>query len=113
MVIGGPFNSGILATGSCPADGSTPRFDYAPAPADVIAKVARIEEVCGGTASRSRPPRCNFRGRIPPWRRVVAGMRSQGELDRDLALARVPIPREFWHELRGRSLVLRDAPLPE
>src|SRR5690349_595080 len=46
IVSGGPFNSGILATGAHPADGRPPYFDYAPAPQDVVDKVAAIESIC-------------------------------------------------------------------
>ena len=42
IILGGPFNSGILATG--PVAGA--RYDYAPAPSDILAKVTRIEAVC-------------------------------------------------------------------
>lgn len=113
VVIGGPFNSGILATGSCPTDSSTPRFDYAPAPADIIAKVVLIEEVCSRHGVALEAAALQFPRAHPAVATVVAGVRSQAELDRDLALARAPIPREFWQELRERSLVLPDAPLPQ
>jgi len=44
IVIGGPYNSGILAAGT---KSSVPLYyNYEPAPADVIEKVRRIEAVC-------------------------------------------------------------------
>ena len=42
VVVGGGFNSGILATGA--VDGA--KYNYAPAPAEVMEKVRRIEAVC-------------------------------------------------------------------
>ena len=42
IILGGPFNSGILATG--PVAGA--RYNYAPAPPDILARVSRIEAVC-------------------------------------------------------------------
>jgi len=46
VVVGGPFNSGILATGTRPADGRTVYFNYAPAPPEIIARAAAIEDLC-------------------------------------------------------------------
>ncbi len=42
IVIGGPYNSGILATG--PVEGAF--YNYEPAPIDVLDKVGRIQAVC-------------------------------------------------------------------
>jgi D-threo-aldose 1-dehydrogenase len=44
VVVGGPFNSGILAAGTGGAGAR--RFDYAPASAAVMARTAAIEAVC-------------------------------------------------------------------
>ena len=79
IVIGGPFNSGILATGSCPADGSAPRFDYAPASPDIVARLRGSRRSVPGTPSRSNPQRCNSRARIRPsrpWSRAHARISS-------------------------------------
>ena len=60
IILGGPFNSGILATG--PVEGA--RYNYAPAPPDILARVAphrgglpraRREADRGGAAIRARP----------------------------------------------------------
>jgi D-threo-aldose 1-dehydrogenase len=42
IVLGGPYNSGILATG--PVEGA--HYDYAPASPEILEKTRRIEEVC-------------------------------------------------------------------
>ena len=42
VVVGGGFNSGILATGA--VDGA--KYNYAPAPADIMDRVKKIEAVC-------------------------------------------------------------------
>ncbi len=42
VVIGGPFNSGVLATG--PRRGAS--YDYRPAPPEILERVRRIEAVC-------------------------------------------------------------------
>ena len=47
LVIGGPYNSGILAGGGAAT------YNYAPAPASVRDKAARIEAVCAQRARGS------------------------------------------------------------
>ncbi|MBV8652306.1 MAG: aldo/keto reductase, partial [Alphaproteobacteria bacterium] len=42
VIIGGPFNTGILATGAVP--GAT--YNYRPAPEPILDRVRRIEDVC-------------------------------------------------------------------
>ena len=112
-MLGGPFNSGILATGARPADGQPPYFDYAPAPADVVARVAAIEAVCAaGSTCRCAAAALQFPAAHPAIAVVLAGARSVRELDEILAWSRHPIPHGFWIELRERGLVAEHAPLP-
>lgn len=112
VVLGGPFNSGILATGAHPADGKPANFDYAPAPADVVAHVDAIEAVARGFAVPLAAAALQFPAAHPAIAVVLAGARSVRELDEILAWSRHPIPDGFWVELRSRGLVLEHAPLP-
>jgi len=113
IVAGGPFNSGILATGARPRDGSAPYFNYAPAAPDVVAKVARIEAVCAEFDVPLRAAALQFPRAHPAVACVLVGARTVAELEDNLAQARHPIPRAFWEALRARGLVHEDAPLPE
>ncbi len=112
IVAGGPFNSGILATGARPRDGSAPYFDYAPAGPDVVARVARIERVCDEFGVPLRAAALQFPRAHPAVACVVAGARSAAEIADSLAHARHPIPDAFWRALRERGLVDAAAPLP-
>ena len=112
IVAGGPFNSGILATGARPADGSAPYFDYAPASPHVVDRVARIEAVCGEFGVPLRAVALQFPRAHPAVACVLVGARSAAELADNLAHARMPIPRAFWEALRARGLVDEAAPLP-
>ncbi len=112
IVLGGPFNSGILATGSRPRDGAPPHFDYAPAPDAVVARVRALEIVCQSYDVPLAAAALQFPAAHPAVAVVLAGARSVAELDADLALARLPIPAVFWAELRDRGLVDPHAPLP-
>jgi D-threo-aldose 1-dehydrogenase len=112
VVIGGPYNSGILATGAHPKDGSTPCFNYAPASADVVAKVARIEEVCAAHSVPLRAAALQFPRAHPAVETVLVGARSVAEIEQNVALADRSIPAEFWRTLKAEGLLTDDAALP-
>jgi D-threo-aldose 1-dehydrogenase len=112
VVLGGPYNSGILASGARPLDGSTPYFNYAPAPDDVVARVVAIERACAEFAVPLKAAALQFPLGHPAISCVLPGARSRAELDDNLAMARFPIPPSFWSALRDRSLVAAAAPLP-
>ena len=112
VVVGGPFNSGILATGTRPADGRTVHFNYAPAPPEVIAQVSKIEALCAAHGVPLKAAALQFPRAHPAVACVLAGARTTSELDENLTLAVHPIPEAFWRELRVRRLVAEDAPLP-
>jgi D-threo-aldose 1-dehydrogenase len=112
IVLGGPFNSGILATGTRPADGGAVYFNYAPAPTDVIARATAIEGLCATHGVPLMAAALQFPRAHPAVARVLAGARSTAELDQNLALFAHPIPEAFWRDLRSRRLVAENAPLP-
>lgn len=113
VVLGGPFNSGILATGAHAAGGAPAYFDYAPAPPAVVARVEALEAVCRVHGVSLAAAALQFPAAHPAVAVVLAGARSGAELTANLALARAPIPPGFWVELRTRGLVDAGAPLPE
>ncbi len=112
IVVGGAFNSGILATGAKPLDGTPPYFNYAPAPAAVIARVERIESVCAEFAVPLKAAALQFPLAHPAVGCVVVGARSVAELNDNLMHARHVVPRDFWIALREQRLVDAAAPLP-
>jgi len=112
IVLGGPFNSGILASGSRPRDGSRPYFNYAPAPEHVIARVAEIERVCAEHAVPLKAAALQFPLGHPAIACVLPGARTRAEFDDNSEMAKFPIPVEFWKALRDRSLIDAAAPLP-
>lgn len=112
IVLGGPFNSGILATGAQPFDGSTPYFNYVPAPASVVARVAAIERVCVRFGVPLAAAALQFPRAHPAIVSIIPGVRSIAEFDANRRLALTPIPHALWQALREQSLVAADAPLP-
>ena len=112
VVLGGPFNSGILASGARPADGVVPYFNYAPAPRAVIERVAGIEAVCAAFRVPLKAAALQFPRAHPAVACVLAGARTPAEVEDNARLARHRIPAAFWSALADRRLVDPHAPLP-
>lgn len=108
LVIGGPYNSGILATGV----GSGGRYDYGAVPEAVAAKVAEIERVCAA----HRVPLAAAALQFPLGHRQVAavlpGLANEAQAVAALHLSATPIAASFWEELKGEGLLRVDAPTP-
>ena len=112
IILGGPFNSGILASGSRPADGSRPWFNYAPATDDVVARIAAIEAVGADFDVPLKAAALQFPTGHPAVACVLPGARSRAEFDDNAAMAAFPIPPAYWRSLRDRALIALSAPLP-
>ena len=108
IVIGGPYNSGILATGA--VEGAC--YNYAPAPPRILDRVSAIEAVCGRHGVRLPAAALQFPLAHPAVACVIPGGRTRAELEANAALLEVEIPAGFWPELKEQGLVDPDAPLP-
>ena len=108
IIIGGPYNSGILATGAKPGA----KFNYQPAPPEVMRRVAAIEAVCDRFAVPLRAAALQFPLAHPAVAAVIPGARTPAEVEGNVALITHPIPPEFWAALRAEHLLPDDAPLP-
>jgi len=108
VILGGPYNSGILITGAV----AGARYNYVPAKPELLARVSKIEEVCRRHEVPLRAAALRFPLYHPAVTTVISGMRNPTEVTENLALLQHPIPDELWYELRGNGLVRRDAALP-
>jgi D-threo-aldose 1-dehydrogenase len=108
VLVGGGFNSGILATGAKPAA----KYNYAPAPAHVMDKVARIEAVCTEYGVPLPAAALQFVVAHPAVPSFCAGTRTVEQLKQNLAWFSQPIPAEFWAALKQKGLLREDAPVP-
>ncbi|MHA1547646.1 MAG: aldo/keto reductase, partial [Alphaproteobacteria bacterium] len=108
VIVGGGFNSGILATGAV----AGAKYNYAPAPADVMAKVSAIEKVCANHAVPLPAAALQFVVAHPNIPSFIAGTRNVEQLDQNLAWFSQPIPADFWAELKHAGLLRKDAPTP-
>lgn len=110
VVVGGPFNSGILATG-VRKPGSL-RYDYAPAPPALVQRVARLEAVCESHGVALPAAALQFPLAHPCVVSVIPGPGRPQEVKGAFHLYRQPIPAEFWDDLRALGLIRADAPVP-
>jgi len=109
IIIGGPYNSGILATGAKPGA----KFNYADAPPEIMEKVRKVEEVCARHQVPMKAAALQFPLAHPAVASVIPGARSVAELEENFRLVSHPIPGEFWAELRSKGLLPEKAPVPE
>jgi len=106
IVIGAPYNSGILATG--PAE--TARYDYKPAPPEVVDRVARIEALCGRHRVRLLDAALQFPLGHPSVLSVIPGARNRTEMDKNLTAVGATIPSALWEDLKAAGLLHPDCP---
>lgn len=107
IVIGGPYNSGILATGAKPGA----FYNYDPAPPDILDRVARIEQACARHGVRMVDAAFQFPLRHPAVVSVIPGGQGVAEMEGNLAAARAEIPQALWAELKSQGLMRPDAPV--
>jgi D-threo-aldose 1-dehydrogenase len=108
VVVGGVFNSGILATGT---SGSDPTYNYEPAGAETLARVAAIERACGEYGVPLAAAALQFPLAHPAVAAVLPGARSAGEVRGNVAAVNAQIPSGLWETMRMRALVNPLAPL--
>jgi D-threo-aldose 1-dehydrogenase len=108
VIIGGPYNSGILATGA--VEGAY--YNYQPAPPRMLARVRQIEEVCARHGVALQAAALQFPFGHPAVTSIIPGARSVAELRVNIAYFQQPIPTDFWAELKQLGLIESTAPVP-
>ena len=110
IVIGGPYNSGILATGT---KGSAPfYFDYKPASNAIINKVSAIESICDEFAIPMAAAALQFPLAHPAVISVIPGIGKPSRIDSTISLFNLSIPDEFWMRLKALEFFNSQAPVP-
>ena len=104
VVIGGPYSSGVLAGGT--------HFEYAPAGAQILAKVEHIKRICQKYKVSIKAAALHFSLAHPASAAIIPGASKPERIAEDHAALNETIPAEFWHELRTQGLVAANAPLP-
>lgn len=109
IVIGGPYNSGILAQDL--RGGAPVYYNYEPAPGAVVERARRIEQVCGRHDVPLKAAALQFALGHPLVASVIPGPRTPAQVRETAELYRFPIPPELWSELRKEGLLLEEAPV--
>jgi D-threo-aldose 1-dehydrogenase len=104
IVIGGPFNSGILA--------GRETWNYSKAPADVLERVRAIARVCDAHGVPLASAALQFPLAHPLVASVIPGPRSADELTQIIAWTEAAIPPSLWSDLKTEKLVAQTAPVP-
>jgi D-threo-aldose 1-dehydrogenase len=109
VVVGGPFNSGILATGP-KADA---HYNYRAAPDDVKQRVRRIQQICKSFKVKLPEAALHFPLGHPAVVSVAPGVSRASEAKRNAAMMTTKIPPALWRTLKAEKLIREDAPTPK
>ncbi|RKF50122.1 pyridoxal 4-dehydrogenase [Paraburkholderia fungorum] len=117
IVLGGVFNSGILARGASgqASENQAPErltFNYSTAPASIVHRAAKIEQVCSEYGVSLRAAAIQFAGAHTAVKTLLLGARSPEEVQQGMEAFREPVERGLWQALVDEGLLRTDAPLP-
>ena len=104
VVIGGPFNSGVLVGGKT--------WNYAEAPVDIVERVAGIKRVCAAHDVALPAAALQFPLAHPVVASVIPGTRSEQEQRELLSWWTTEIPTALWDDLKSEELLDPSAPTP-
>lgn len=105
IVVGGPYNSGILAGGE--------HYEYQQATPEILARVEHLRALCAQHGVDIRAAALQFSLAHPAVAAVIPGASRPSRIAENLALAKATIPVSFWQALREQGLVAPHAPLPD
>ena len=104
VVLGGPYNSGLLAGGTT--------FNYEPAQGETVARANAVRAVCERHGVDIRAAALQFCAAHPVVAAVIPGPRTAAEVTQNAALMRAEIPGQLWRDLRSAGLLPDEAPTP-
>ena len=105
LIIGGPYNSGLLAGGDT--------WNYHPAPQPQRDRARQLGEVCAAHGVDLKAAALQFPLAHPAVATIIPGARNQTEMAENLALIQAPIPAALWSDLRAAGLLHEAAPVPD
>jgi len=108
IMLGGVFNSGILATGAVKGA----RYNYVPAPPEIMERVRKIEAVCRKHRVPLRRAAIAFALAHPAVVSLVLGAVMPAEVRANLADVARPVPAALWQDLKELGLLSRASATP-
>jgi D-threo-aldose 1-dehydrogenase len=110
VITGGPFNSGVLVEDDA-AHGAR-HYNYAPAPAPILERVARLRAICAAHGVPIGAAALQFPLAHPAVASVIPGIRSVSQVSAALRFLDARIPGALWCDLRDAGLLHAAAPTP-
>ena len=104
IVMGGPYNSGLLTGGST--------YDYVQAPPALIARRDAMAALCRRHGVDLRAAALQFCTAHPVVVAAIPGARNVSEMRQNAALMKQPIPDALWAEMKRAELLPEHAPVP-
>ncbi|CNI06642.1 aldo-keto reductase [Yersinia massiliensis] len=108
IVIGGVFNSGVLATGIH----DDARYDYGKLPHSVADKVRKLQTIAADFSVPLAAAALQFPLGFSAVASVLYGPSRPAEVTQNSASFQSPIPTAFWLALRELGLIAEQIPLP-
>ena len=109
IVIGGAYNSGILASGAKPGA----CYNYEPAPPAILERVARLEAVCNRHGVKLVEAALRFPALHPAVVSVIPGAAKPEEIALNMRTLAASIPKVLWADLKRERLLRDDAPVED
>ncbi|MEM7133012.1 MAG: aldo/keto reductase [Chloroflexota bacterium] len=106
VVLASVFNSGILVTG--PVVGA--KYVYEDAPAEILEKVSRIEQVCRHHNVSMAAAAIQFPMAHPAVNSVIPGAFQPSHVEENLGYFQEAVPAALWAELKAEGIIRQDAP---
>ena len=110
IILGGAYNSGILATGT--RRGGEVHYNYEPAPAHIVERVARIEKLCDDFDVTLAAAALQFPLAHSVVQSVIPGLGDPERVLQTQSLMEQTIPNAFWSALASQGLLDPAAPVP-
>jgi D-threo-aldose 1-dehydrogenase len=105
VVIGGPYNSGLLAGGTT--------FNYEAAKPEIVGRARAIAAACAKYGVDLKAAALQFCAAHPAVAAVIPGPRTPEEVTQNAAAMVQPIPDALWADLKSAGLLPPEAPTPE
>ncbi|MED2974764.1 aldo/keto reductase [Fictibacillus sp. B-59209] len=104
IVVGAPFNSGVLVGGN--------HFDYGDVPDEIASKANQIKQIAEKHQVSIKAAALQFSMAHPAVAAVIPGSTRVEHVKEDVAASKEDIPSDFWKELKEQNLVSPNAPMP-
>ena len=108
IVLGGVFNSGVLATGPVP----DAHYEYARVPPAIATRVRALDAVCRSHDVPLAAAALRFPLAFGSVASIIPGAVQPSEVQENTALFAAKIPDALWSDLRDKGLLRPDVPVP-